>query len=101
MRMMMQMNFPLEPFNSLVRKGSMDATMKKLMEATKPEVAYFTEVNGHRGAVLIVDVAKPSDVPRLAEPWFLTLNAEVNFRICMTPEDLGSAGLGTLGKAWA
>lgn len=101
MRMIMQLSFPLEPFDSLVRKGSIDTTMKKLMDATKPEAAYFTEVNGRRGALLIVDMAAPSDVPRLAEPWFLTLSAEVHFRICMTPEDLGRAGLGALGKAWS
>jgi len=47
-----------------------------------------------------VDVAKPSDVPRLAEPWFLNFNAEVRFRIVMKPEDLAQADLEGLGKKW-
>ena len=32
---------------------------------------------------------------------FLTLNAEVEFRIAMTPEDLGRANLDALGKKWS
>ncbi len=39
----------------------------------------------------------PLDV---AEPWFLTFNAKVEFRIAMTPEDLSRASLDTLGKKW-
>ena len=100
MRMIMQIKCPLEPFSSLIRKGTIDATMKKLLEVTKPEAAYFSEMDGHRGAILIVDLPNASDVPRLAEPWFLALHAEIRFQICMTPEDLGRAGLGGLGSAW-
>jgi hypothetical protein len=74
--------------------------MHAILEATKPEAAYFTEREGYRGAVLIVGASGPSDIPRLAEPWFLTLNATVEFRIAMTPEDLGSADLESLGKKW-
>jgi hypothetical protein len=44
---------------------------------------------------------KASDIPRLAEPWFLSFNAEVEFRIAMTPEDLAHADLDALGKKWA
>ncbi len=49
---------------------------------------------------MVVDVQSPSDVPRLAEPFFLAFNAQVEFRVCMTPEDLGKANLDALGKKW-
>ena len=42
----------------------------------------------------------PSAVPALAEPWFLTFNAEVEFQVAMTPEDLVRANLPALGKTW-
>jgi hypothetical protein len=100
MRMMMMVEFPLEPFNSAVRNGTAGPTMKKILDDAKPEAAYFGERDGKRGGVLIVDVAKPSDVPRLAEPWFLSFNAEVRFRVVMTPEDLAQADLNALGKKW-
>jgi hypothetical protein len=37
----------------------------------------------------------------LAEPWFLTFNAQVEFRVAMTPEDLARSNLEALGKKWA
>jgi hypothetical protein len=48
----------------------------------------------------VVDLKDPSDIPRLAEPWFLTFNATVEIQPAMTPEDLGRAGLEELGKIW-
>ena len=101
MRMLMQVHLPLEPFNTAVRDGSAGQKIQKILEAIKPEAVYFSEQNGHRGGVLVVNVNNPSDVPPLAEPWFLTFNAEVEFRIAMTPEDLGRANLESLGKKWA
>lgn len=100
MRMMMQVEFPLEPFNSAVRNGTAGPKMKQILDDAKPEAAYFGERDGRRGGILIVDVATPSDVPRLAEPWFLNFNAEVKFRVVMTPEDLAKANLDALGKKW-
>ena len=66
----------------------------------KPEAVYFSERKGKRGGVMIMDVASPSDVPRIAEPFFLTYNAEVRFHVCMTPDDLAKAGLEDLGDKW-
>ncbi len=75
--------------------------MQAIFEDMKPEAVYFTEKDGKRCAVLIVEMADGSDVPRLAEPWFLTFNSEVHFSIVMSPEDLARAGLEELGKKWA
>jgi hypothetical protein len=101
MRMIMLVQLPIEPFNSAVKNGTVSAKMKKILEAIKPEHAWFGEREGKRGGILIVNVDSPSDIPRLAEPWFLTFDAEVEFRIAMTPEDLGRADLDGLGKKWA
>ena len=101
MRMIMQVELPLEPFNTAVRNGTIGQKMQRILEAIKPEAAYFTEQHGHRGGILIVNVNDAADIPVLAEPWFLGFNAEVKFQIAMTPEDLGRANLETLGKKWA
>lgn len=101
MRMLMQIKFPLEPFNTAVRDGSVGHKIQKILEAIKPEAAYFSEQDGHRGGILVVNLKEASDVPSLAEPWFLTFNAHVEFRIAMTPEDLAHANLDALGKKWA
>lgn len=101
MRMMMLIQMPLEPFNAMVKNGTAGPTMMKILDDVKPEAAYFSEREGKRGGILIVDISKPSDVPRLSEPWFLKFHASVEFRICMKPEDLGQADLEGLGKKWA
>jgi hypothetical protein len=101
MRMLMHLEFPLEPFNSAVRDGSVGQKIQKILEAVKPEAAYFCEHNGHRGGTLVVNINQPSEIPALAEPFFLTFNAHVEFRVAMTPQDLASANLDALGKKWA
>jgi hypothetical protein len=97
----MLLQFPIEPFNTAVKNGTVGAKMRQILDATKPEAAYFTERDGRRGGILVVNMDKASDIPRLAEPWFLSFNAEVEFRIAMTPEDLAHADLDALGKKWA
>jgi hypothetical protein len=100
MRMMMLVNLPLEPFNTAVRNGTAGPKMKKILDDIKPEAAYFGEREGKRGGILIVNLNSPSEVPKFAEPWFLTFNAEVEFRVVMTPEDLAKSDLKGLGKKW-
>ena len=78
MRALIHVTFPIEPFNSAVRKGTAGDILKRILDEIKPEAAYFTENNGQRGAVLVVDVADPSKVPAIAEPFFLSFNAQVN-----------------------
>lgn len=100
MRMLMHVHFPLEPFNSSVRDGTVGTKIQHILGAIKPEAAYFSEQDGKRCCSLVVNVNKASDVPALAEPFFLTFDAAVESRICMTPDDLASAGLDKIGKEW-
>ena len=99
--MLVQAKLPHEPFNTAVRKGTAGKTMERILGECKPEAVYFTEFDGRRGCIMIVDVADPSKVPALAEPWFLSFNADVSFHIVMSPEELGRAGLDAIGKKWA
>jgi hypothetical protein len=50
---------------------------------------------------MVVNVDDPSQIPSLAEPWFLTFHAEVKFRVAMTPEELERGDLASLGREWA
>ena len=101
MRIMMVVSLPVEQFNATVRDGSTGAKMKKILDAIKPEATYFTAIDGKRTAVVIIDLADPSKIPSLAEPWFLTFNASVDMYPVMLPQDLAGAGLEGLGKTWA
>jgi hypothetical protein len=100
MRMLLKVKFPPEEFNQAVRNGSIGQKMRRILDDLKPEAVYFTYQDGQRGAIMIIDLLDPSKVPALAEPWFLTFNADVEFHIVMTLEDLEKAGLEELGKKW-
>ena len=101
MRMLMHARVPREPFNSYVKSGKAGQKIQQVLAEIKPEAVYFTEYDGERGAILIVNVDSPSQVPALAEPFFLLFNAKVSFHVVMTPEDLAKAGLDNLGKKWS
>ena len=100
MRMLMHVRFPIEPFNSALRDGTAGAKIQRIMDSVKPEAAYFTDEDGMRGGTFVVHVNDLSEIPALAEPFFLTFDAEVKFGIAMTAEDIGKANLDALGKKW-
>ncbi len=101
MRMLLNVRIPHEEFNKAVKDGSAPNKLRRILEDTKPEAVYFTEQNGQRGAILIIDVADPSKIPSFCEPWFLVFNADVEFHIVMMPDDLQKASLEELGKKWS
>ena len=74
--------------------------LEKILADIKPAAVYFVEDEGERTAIMIVDMKSPSDLPKIAEPWFLTFDARVQARPAMTPEDLAKAGLEELGKRY-
>ncbi|GAC1366992.1 MAG: hypothetical protein NVSMB3_15650 [Acidobacteriaceae bacterium] len=93
MRFLVIVKFALDVFNAAERDGSVGEKIQKILAEQKPEAVYFTELGGERSAVLVVDLAEASEIPRIAEPWFLRFNAKLEMHPVMTPEDLGKAGL--------
>jgi hypothetical protein len=100
MRILMNVKIPHHTFNAALKNGTAAAKLGRILDEIKPQAAYFTEHDGHRGAVLIVEMADPSKIPALAEPWFLAFEADVEFRIAMTPEDLKKSGIDEIAKRW-
>lgn len=100
MRVLMNIRIPHEPFNAAVRQGTAGAILQRILEEARPESVYFTEQNGTRGCVMVVQINDSSEIPSFAEPWFLNFNADCEFRIAMTPADLEKAGLDQLAEKW-
>jgi hypothetical protein len=101
MRMLLNVKIPNATFNAAVKDGTVGPKLERILAEIKPEAVYFTEMDGSRGVILVVEVANPAHVPALAEPWFLTFNADVQLRIVMSPADLKASGVGEMGKKWA
>jgi hypothetical protein len=95
MRMMMQVWIPVEAGNSAARSGGFGEPFAKILEALKPEAAYFTAgPTGERGGYIVFDLKDTSDIPGIAEPFFLKYNARVHLSPVMTPEDLAKGAPG-------
>lgn len=100
MRMLVKATMQVDTFNNAVRDGSVGPKIGRILEDIKPEATYFIEEGGKRTALLLVEVADPSRIPAIAEPFFLTFNANVEFHVVMSPDQLGKAGLEQLGKKY-
>lgn len=101
MRVLAEIKMSTERFNQALREGTADKTMQGILADIKPEAAYFCARDGQRCVVLVLDLASPSQIPALAEPWFLQFDADVAIQPLMAREDLQQAGLDQLAKKWA
>jgi hypothetical protein len=101
MKMLVNVAFPIEPFNSMVKNGTAGEIIGRVLDDVKPDIIYFTELDGNRGAVMIVEVPDASAIPSIVEPWFLGFEALCEFKIAMSPDDLMKANLSKLGEKWS
>ncbi len=95
MRMLMQISIPVEAGNKAARAGAFGAPMQKMIEALKPECAYFTATDsGERGGFVVFDLADTSQIPGIAEPFFHAFNAKLTFSPVMNAQDLAKGAPG-------
>ena len=93
MKFIVEVDFPLEPFSTYVRKGTAGEKIGEVLGAIEPEVIYFTDNGVGRGALMIIEVESAGQVPHVTEPLMLNFDASVHYRVAMAPEELQSAGL--------
>src|SRR5262249_36386226 len=91
MRFMMKVNIPVEPGNKAAKAGKLSTTIKSILADLKPEAVYFSDDKGQRTGYLFFEMTDLSQIPAVAEPWFLAFNAAIEIHPVMVPEDLAKA----------
>ena len=93
MRMLLRVSIPVETGNAAAKAGTLGSTVEKILADLKPEAAYFfADDSGQRSGSIVFEMKDSSEIPAIAEPWFLAFNAKVSFRPIMNPQDLVKAG---------
>ena len=92
MRFLLKVNIPVESGNAAAKSGKLGATIQSILADLKPEAVYFTDNNGQRAGFIFLEMKDASEIPAIAEPWFLAFNASIELHPVMVPEDLAKAG---------
>jgi hypothetical protein len=93
MRMLLRVSIPVESGNAAAKDGTLGSIIQDILADLKPEAAYFlADDNGNRSGSIVFDMKDTSQIPAIAEPWFLAFGAKVSLRPVMNPEDLAKAG---------
>jgi hypothetical protein len=100
MRMLLRVSIPVEAGNMAAKNGTLARTIEGILAELKPEAAYFfADDNGQRSGSVVFDMTDTSQIPSIAEPWFVAFNAQVSLRPVMNPQDLAKAGSSIIDAA--
>ena len=102
MKYIMRVRIPMERGNEVLRDPKFGEKMNQLLAEVKAEAAFFTTLDGQRGAYIVLNMDDASQIPAIAEPFFLWLDADIEWFPVMTPQDLQKAGpsIGAALQKW-
>jgi len=92
MRFLCKFKMSVTAGNKVAKDGKLGKTIGAILEEQKPEAVYFGLEDGMRTAYMIVQLDDASQLPAIAEPWFLACDASIEAQTVMLPEDLQKAG---------
>lgn len=89
MRMLLRVSIPVDAGNAAAKAGTLGPTIDQILADLKVEEAYFfADDAGQRSGSIVFDMKDSSQIPAIAEPWFLAFNAKVSLRPVMDRQDL-------------
>jgi hypothetical protein len=71
--------------------GRFPQTFQSVIEDLQPEAAYFTDMDGTRGAYFVVNVEELSEMASKTETLLQGLGTKIKIRFVWTPEDVQEA----------
>lgn len=91
MRFLVKAVIPVEAGNALVQDPGFGKRLQSILADLNPETAYFAVEGGQRTVYLVVNVADVSQTAVIAEPLWLSLNADVELTPIMNQADMAKA----------
>jgi hypothetical protein len=91
MRVLIRAMIPTTAGNKMVKDPNFLKTIEDYTKKFSCEAAYFTEVNGNRTMVFVLDLPSPDMIPNIAEPLFQAFDANVEIHPAMNLDDLKKA----------
>jgi len=90
MRVLLTVQMDTEKSNKVIKDKKLAEIMQSAMERLQPEAAYFGAKEGQRTGFIVFDLKEASDIPSVAEPFFMELGAKVSFIPVMDLDDVRS-----------
>ena len=91
MRVLVRAMIPTVAGNKMVKDPNFLKNLEEYLQKFNCEAAYFTEVNGSRTMVLILDLPSTEMIPAIVEPLFQGFDANVEIHPTMNLDDLKKA----------
>ena len=99
MRCLVKVSIPTEAGNKMIKNPNFPDLMKGILADLKPEAAYYVSLDGRRTAMFIVNLSDSSQIPGVAEPFWLAMGADVEIVPVMNQDDFDKAGASIAGAA--
>lgn len=74
--------------NKAISEGRLQKLIQDVSKIIKPEVSFFYSDQGFRCGLMVFDMKDASQIPSIAEPFFIELNAKVEIIPAMDSNEL-------------
>ncbi|MBI4530955.1 MAG: hypothetical protein HY709_05470 [Candidatus Latescibacteria bacterium] len=88
MRILLKAQIPTEAGNAAIIDGSIAKKFESIFADQKPEAVYCIAEDGKRTILVFLDLQDASQLPAIAEPWFLAFNASIEVTPAFTLQEL-------------
>lgn len=88
MRTLLKVTLDVNASNQAIVDGTLPKIISDTTDRIHPEASYFLTLDGCRSCIMVFDLKDPSDIPAIAETFFLNLNAKVEFSPVMNADEL-------------
>jgi hypothetical protein len=90
MRFLVIAALPTDAVNSAMKHKTFGPTMEKYISEIQPEAVYFTELDGRRSGVFIVNLNSANEIIKVSEPLYHAFGATITWHPVMSPDEVMS-----------